>query len=97
MSGNKWKKHFNFVAFVALVFIGIAVLLSAIIPSISQAFLTIALILAVGVAAFYGFFYAYKGGKDSKGKWSSKQMLHLSIWFAALVLCIVGIVLMNII
>ena len=95
MSVN-WKKTFNTVAYFALVFIGIAVLLSAVVPRISQAFLTIALVLAIIVVAFYAFFFAYRGGSDKKGKWSQKQVLYLCIWIAAVILCFVGIILLNV-
>jgi len=94
--GRNWKKTFNLVAYVSLVFIGVAVLLSALVPSVSQAFLTIALFLAVTVVAFYAFFFAYRGGSDSKGKWSQKQIVYLCIWVAALILAFVGLILLNV-
>jgi len=91
-----WKKTFNLVAFIALICIGISVLLAGTVASIAQAFMTIALVLSVCVVAFYSFFFAYKGGSDSKGKWSTKQIVYVCIWAVALILCIVGIILFNV-
>lgn len=96
MSNFKWKKFFNLVAYIALVFIGISILLSAVVPDIAGAFLTIALVLSVCVVAFYAFFFAYKGGSDTKGKWSTKQIIYLCVWIAAVVISFVGIILLNV-
>ena len=94
--GTNWKKFFNLVAFVGLIAFGIAVLITAVAPSLMRAFLTIALILAIIVMAFYAFFYAYRGGRDSKGKWSNKQLILLCCWIAAVVLAFVGVILLNV-
>ncbi|MCL2851235.1 MAG: hypothetical protein FWE01_02635 [Firmicutes bacterium] len=96
MSVN-WKKTFNLIAFIALVFIAISVLLSAVInaANVAQAFLTIALLLSVCVVAFYSFFFAYRGG-DRKGRWTTKQVVYLCVWAVSFIIAIVGIILFNV-
>jgi len=82
-----WKKFFNLVAFIAVILIGIALMLSAlkIGSDIQRAFGMIAEILAYLVVAFYSFFYAWS---RSRKKWTG-QLLHMIIWAVAVILIIV--------
>jgi len=88
--GISWKRFFNLVAFVAVVLVGIALMLSAlkIGSNIQTAFGLIAEILAYLVVAFYSFFYAWS---RTRKRWTG-QLLHLIIWTVAVVLIIVFII-----
>jgi len=87
-----WKKFFNFVAFVAVVLLGIALMLAYIFKSngsVQRAFDTLAIIMAAIVVAFYSFFYAWS---RTRTKWTG-QLLHMIIWTVAVVLIIVFVLL----
>jgi len=87
-----WKRFFNFVAFVAVVLLGISLMLAHIFKSngdVKRAFDTIALVMASLVVAFYSFFYAWS---RSRKVWYG-QLLHMLIWVAAVVLIVVFILL----
>ena len=88
--GFSWKRVFNMVAFFALCFIGVAILLSAVIKAdkVASAFQIIALVLAVIVVIFYAGVYAF-----SRSRKSNSFVIHVIIWVVFSVLAIIGIVL----
>ena len=88
--GFSWKRVFNMVAFFALCFIGVAILLGAVIKAdkVASAFQTIALVLAVVVVIFYAGIYAF-----SKSRKSNSFIIHVIIWAVVTALAIVGIIL----
>jgi len=90
-----WKHFFNFVSFVALALIGIALALAYFISGnkVSGAFATIAEILAYIVVIFFAFIYAWKGGADRNGKIGIRQVIQLAIWLAATILVVVFMIL----
>ena len=97
MSVN-WKKTFNWVALIAMICIAIAVLISAVTNNVNvyEAFITIALVLAVIVCAFYSFFVAYRRGSNKSGQWTTKQIVLMCVWVASVILAFVGIILLNV-
>jgi Mn2+/Fe2+ NRAMP family transporter len=92
---NPMKLFFNLVSFIALVAIGVALLLAFVFKdnSISGALTVIAQVLAYIVVIFYAFIYAYRGGRDSKGKWTNKQTVNMCIWLVATIFVIVFVIL----
>ena len=90
-----WKRFFNLVAFVALMFVAVALILSYAFKAntFSSAFRTIADVLAFIVVIFYALVYAWKGGTDAKGKIGKRQIIQLALWLIATILVIVFMVL----
>ena len=86
-----WRKVFNFIAFVSVTMIGIALMLSWILRNsgnnISGILMWVATILAFVVVCFYSLFYAL-----SKRRGAS-LVLHVSIWAVAVVLIVVFVIL----
>ena len=89
--GVAWKKFFNLVAFIAVVLVGLALMLSYIFKSgkLTDAFNLIAFILAAIVVGFYSFFYAWS---RTRKVWYG-QLLHMIIWVVAVVLMVIFLLL----
>ena len=90
MAGFKWRNVFNFVAFVAVVLIGVALLLAGVglDGKLADAFRIVAEIMAYVVVIFYSFFYAW-----SRSRRNYSQVIHLCIWAAAFILILIMIIL----
>ena len=81
----------NFVAFVALIFIGVSLLLSLVVPNggdVERAFRVIAEVLAYVVVAFYAFIYASR-------KTRNHRLWFIIAWTAAVVLIIIVFFFLN--
>jgi len=78
----------NLVAFVAIIFIGIALLISAIFDGneFSNALQIVANVLAYITVAFYAFMY-------SQRKWERKQYWFMIAWIASIVLIVLFFIL----
>ena len=92
---SKVGKIFNFIAFIALAIIGIALLLAFAFKgnNLSNPMRLIAEILAYIVVIFYAFVYAYRNGSDTKGKWTKAQIIKICIWLVATILVVVFVIL----
>jgi len=86
----KGSKLMNFIAYIAIIFIGIALMLAWLFRDgggeLTRALQLIAQILAYAVVAYYSFMYARR-------KQERKQIWFLIAWAAAVVLIIVFVIL----
>ena len=83
-SNARWRGFMNWFAFVALMFIGVSLFISALFDGgndIRRALETLAQIMAIIVVAFYAFIYAHK-------KWGQKQIWFIIAWTIAVVLVV---------
>ena len=87
MSNRGWRGFMNFLAFIAIIFIGAALLISALLNEgdFSRALNVIANVLAYIVVAFYSFWYAAR-------KWERKQIWFMIAWTVAVVLIVVYLI-----
>ena len=86
---NQGSKLMNFIAFCAVLFIGLALMIAWIFSESGQfagALNLIAQILAYIVVAYYSFMYAHR-------KWERKRVWFLIAWVAAVVLIIIFVIL----
>lgn len=89
MSGTM-KRIFNFISFIALTLVGVALLLAYFIKTntISNALQTIAQVLAYVVVMYYAFVYAW-----SRSSKNSRRLVHMIIWAISAVLVVLFVIL----
>ncbi|MDR0461834.1 MAG: hypothetical protein LBG88_00665 [Christensenellaceae bacterium] len=90
MAKTTWTYVFNFVAFLALAFIGFALLLAKIVPSISGPLMAIAIVLAYIMIIFYSGLYVFR---DGKRRWATRNFVECVIWVVATILVVVFLIL----
>lgn len=85
MGKINFKSFLNFIAFVAIVFIGVALIVKGILGADNQvgvALELVAQIIAYAMLAIYGFFYAR----------SKRSIVFLIVWIVSVVLIVVSYV-----
>ena len=94
MSDNSITKQFaNFVAFVAMSLVGVALLLGFVIdkPNISAVLYNVAEIMAYAIIIFYALIYAW-----TRGKKSNVQVIYMIWWAIATALIVIFVILAKI-
>ena len=89
----EWGRLFNLVAFISLTLVGTALLLGEVLSGdISNAFYTIAEVLAYIVVAFYALMWAIER-RNTRSRSNTSFIIHLVIWGIAVTLIVVFMIL----
>jgi hypothetical protein len=79
-------KVFNFLSFIALCFIGLALALARFISSISAPLMALAYVLMLVIVIFYSGAYVFRGGRRG---WIVRNWVEFAIWIIASTLVVV--------
>ena len=83
-----WKKFFNFISFIALAMIGVALIIAKLASGVAGALTFLATVIAYIIVAFYAFFYAFDRRRSTVS-----LIIHVCIWVVSVVLIIVFVIL----